>query len=122
MPNLTVDYSEPLAGTFDATALGRDLHIAVEKTVGSSPSACRTHFRRIEQSVIGEGGELGDSTDVAHIEVALFAGRTTEAKAELASAVLALAKERVTTLPGRRLRLSVHISELDQATYLTHQA
>lgn len=115
MPHLTVDYSAPLAPTFDRQALGRDLHSVTKKTVGAQIAGCKTRFRQIEESVIGDGAE---DIDMVHVNVAIHAGRTADAKAELASAVLALMKERLAAVPGRELHLSAHVSELDPAAYV----
>lgn len=118
MPNLTVDYSAPLGGTFDAKALGRDLHRITEKSVGAQVAGCKTLFRPIDLIVTGDGEE---DVDMVHVDVAMLAGRTPDAKAELSSAVLALLKERLSARPGRRLHLSAHVSELDPATYVAHK-
>lgn len=115
MSHLTVDYSAPLAATFDPQALGRDLHSLTEKTVGAQVAGCKTRFRQIEESVISDGEE---DIDMVHVDVAIHAGRTADAKAELASAVMALMKERLTGALGRQLHLSAHVSELDPAAYV----
>lgn len=117
MPHLTVDYSKPLTDTFDRQALGRDLHSVIEKVVGAQVAGCKTRFRQIEESVIADGGQSA-AIDMVHVDVAIHAGRTADAKAELASAVLTLMKERLTGVPGRELHLSAHVSELDPATYV----
>ncbi|MBU7599401.1 isomerase [Streptomyces sp. P38-E01] len=118
MPHLTVDYSAPLTGTFDSRALGRDLHRITEKAVGAQVAGCKTVLRPIQDGVIADGDE---DVDMVHVDVAIHAGRTREAKAELAAGVLALLKERLAAGPGRRLHLSAHVSELDPATYVSHK-
>lgn len=116
VPHLTVDYSAQLTDTFDGKALGRDLHRVIEKVVGAQVAGCKTVLRRIDQSVIADGDE---DVDMVHVDVAIHAGRTPDAKAELASAALGVLKERLSARPGRRLHLSAHVSELDPATYVS---
>ena len=118
MPHLTVDYSAPLSGTFDAKALGRDLHRITEKSVGAQVAGCKTLFRPVELLVTGDAEE---DVDTVHVDVAIHAGRTPDAKAELSSAVLTLLKGRLSARPDRRLHLSAHVSELDPATYVAYK-
>ncbi|MCX2967751.1 isomerase [Streptomyces sp. TRM70308] len=118
MPQITVDYAGPLAAAFDRHAFGLELHAVTERTIGASVAACKTRFRRIEECVIADGT---GGVDMVHIEVAVLSGRTQEAKTELARAVLDLARRRVQPAPGRRLDLSVHISDMDRQAYVAHQ-
>ncbi|MBW1604535.1 isomerase [Streptomyces sp. JJ66] len=118
MPQITIDYAAPLAASFDRHAFGLELHAITECTIGASVAACKTRFRRIEESVIADGD---GSVDMVHIEVAVLSGRTQDAKTELARAVLDLARDRVRPAPGRRLDLSVHIADMDRQVYVAHQ-
>ncbi|UGY91021.1 5-carboxymethyl-2-hydroxymuconate Delta-isomerase [Streptomyces gobiensis] len=117
MPHITVDYAAPLAYTFDRHAFGRELHSVIEKTIDASAAACRTRFRRIEECVIADGAE---DIDMVHIEVAIHAGRSPEAKAGLAEAVMELARAQLPAA-GRQLHTSVHITDLDPRAYVAHK-
>ncbi|WP_340561979.1 5-carboxymethyl-2-hydroxymuconate Delta-isomerase [Streptomyces sp. GSL17-111] len=118
MPQITVDYAAPLAAAFDRAAFGKELHAVTEDAIGASVAACKTRFRRIEECVIADGdGEV----DMVHIEVAVLSGRTQEAKTELARSVMDLARKRIGPAAGRRLDLSVHITDMDRQAYVAHQ-
>lgn len=121
MPHITVDYSAPLAATFDRREFGPELHAVIEKTIDTTVAGCTTRFRRVEESVIADGAGSAAHTDMVHIEVAILSGRTPEAKAELTEMVMELAKARIPALTGRRLHISVHVTDLDRDAYLAHK-
>ncbi|WP_426363540.1 5-carboxymethyl-2-hydroxymuconate Delta-isomerase [Streptomyces sp. E-08] len=104
MPQITVDYSAPL----DRRGFARALHPLVVETVDATLDACKTRFREVEELVVGDG-----TTDdvIVHVEIALLAGRTDEAKARLADAVLDLLPAHLKATEG--VRLSVEIRDLD---------
>ncbi|MGW4700081.1 5-carboxymethyl-2-hydroxymuconate Delta-isomerase [Streptomyces sp. NPDC004285] len=104
MPQITVDYSAPL----DRRGFARALHPLVVETVDATLDACKTRFREVEELVVGDG-----ATDdvIVHVEIALLAGRTDEAKARLADAVLDLLPAHLKATEG--VRLSVEIRDLD---------
>ncbi|MFE7514005.1 5-carboxymethyl-2-hydroxymuconate Delta-isomerase [Streptomyces sp. NPDC057540] len=104
MPQITVDYSAPL----DRRGFARALHPLVVETVDATLAACKTRFREVEELVVGDG-----ATDdvIVHVEIALLAGRTDEAKARLADAVLDLLPAHLKATEG--VRLSVEIRDLD---------
>ncbi|MFI1660064.1 5-carboxymethyl-2-hydroxymuconate Delta-isomerase [Streptomyces sp. NPDC020472] len=104
MPQITVDYSAPL----DRRGFARALHPLVVETVDASLDACKTRFREVEELVVGDG-----ATDdvIVHVEIALLPGRTEEARARLAEAVLDLLPAHLKATEG--VRLSVEIRDLD---------
>ncbi|MFD8209094.1 5-carboxymethyl-2-hydroxymuconate Delta-isomerase [Streptomyces sp. NPDC059695] len=104
MPQITVDYSAPL----DRRGFARALHPLVVETVDATLGACKTRFREVEELVVGDG-----ATDdvIVHVEIALLAGRTDEAKARLADAVLDLLPAHLKATEG--VRLSVEVRDLD---------
>ncbi|MFF0426718.1 5-carboxymethyl-2-hydroxymuconate Delta-isomerase [Streptomyces sp. NPDC004520] len=104
MPQITVDYSAPL----DRRGFARALHPLVVETVDATLDACKTRFREVEEFVVG-GGEGEDV--LVHVEIALLAGRTDEAKARLAEAVLDLLPGYLKAAEG--VRLSVEVRDLD---------
>ncbi|WP_329121295.1 5-carboxymethyl-2-hydroxymuconate Delta-isomerase [Streptomyces sp. NBC_01353] len=83
MPQITVDYSAPL----DRRGFALALHPLVVETVDTRIDACKTRFREVEETVIGDGST---NDVVVHVDIALLAGRTDETKARLAEAVVAL--------------------------------
>ncbi|MFH9721771.1 5-carboxymethyl-2-hydroxymuconate Delta-isomerase [Streptomyces sp. NPDC017254] len=104
MPQITVDHSAPL----DRRGFALALHPLVVETVDTTLDACKTRFREVAETVIGDGS----AEDVlVHVEIALLAGRTDELKARLSEAVLALLPEYLKEPEG--VRLSVEIRDLE---------
>ncbi|MEV6331682.1 isomerase [Streptomyces sp. NPDC051909] len=104
MPQITVDYSAPL----DRRGFALALHPLVVETVDARIEACKTRFREVEELVVGDGAT--DDT-VVHVEIALLAGRTDEAKARLSEAVLALVPGFLKETDG--VRISAEVRDLD---------
>ncbi|MFJ4712125.1 5-carboxymethyl-2-hydroxymuconate Delta-isomerase [Streptomyces sp. NPDC088785] len=110
MPNITVDHSAGLDGRIDRAALAGAVHQACVDTVAARTAACKTRFRRADETVVGDGAE---PADLVHVEIALLAGRTAEAKTALAESVLALLPEHVEDPRGAHL--SVEVRDLEPA-------
>ncbi|MEV8586420.1 isomerase [Streptomyces sp. NPDC051180] len=104
MPQITVDYSAPL----DRRGFALALHPLVAETVDTQVEACKTRFREIEETVTGDGAA---GTASVHVEIALLPGRTEEAKARLAEAVLDLLPHHLKTTDG--VLLFAEVRELE---------
>lgn len=106
MPQITVDYSAPL----DRRGFALALHPLVVETVDTKLDACKTRFREVEETVVGDG-----STEdvVVHVEIALLSGRTDDLKARLSQAVLDLLPKHLASTEG--VRLSVEIRDLESS-------
>jgi 5-carboxymethyl-2-hydroxymuconate isomerase len=115
MPQISVDYSAGLADDLDRPALGRALNALAVKHLAAAPEACKTRFRRADETVV-VGGEA-EKQDLVLVEFHVFPGRTTAAKAGLAEAVVALLAEQVTLAPGRRLHAAAKVVEVDGDAY-----
>ncbi|WP_195910989.1 5-carboxymethyl-2-hydroxymuconate Delta-isomerase [Streptomyces kaniharaensis] len=114
MPQISVDYSAGLAGTFDRRALGLAINRLAVKTIAAQPEACKTLFRANDDFVVGEG----DGPDAqVFVEFQIFPGRTPEAKAALSEGVLALLAEHISPAPGTRLFTAVNIEDIDRESY-----
>ncbi|QER88630.1 5-carboxymethyl-2-hydroxymuconate Delta-isomerase [Streptomyces tendae] len=110
MPQITVDYSKPLADGFDRPAFARDLHDVVVEIAAARPPACKTRFRRTEEVVVGPDT---DGHALVHVHIALLAGRTDETKARLTEAVLELLRQYVKPAEGQMLHASAEVRDLD---------
>lgn len=110
MPQITVDYSGPLDDRLDRRGLATAVHRACVDTVAARTAACKTRFRRAEETVVGDGAQ---EAEVVHVEIALLAGRTEEAKGALVDAVLALLPEHIKAAEG--VHLSVETRDLEEA-------
>ncbi|MFI8516648.1 5-carboxymethyl-2-hydroxymuconate Delta-isomerase [Streptomyces sp. NPDC085481] len=104
MPQITVDYSAPL----DRRGFALALHPLVVETVDARLDACKTRFREVEELVVGDGAT---HDTVVHVEIALLAGRTAEAKARLAEAVIALVPAHLKEREG--VHVSAEVRDLD---------
>ncbi|MET9956072.1 isomerase [Streptomyces sp. NPDC006339] len=104
MPQIVVDYSAPL----DRRGFARALHPLVVETVDAGLDACKTRFREVEELVVGDGGT---HDVIVHVEIALLAGRTEEAKARLARAVVELVPAYLKEREG--VHISAEVRDLD---------
>ncbi|MGP4010989.1 5-carboxymethyl-2-hydroxymuconate Delta-isomerase [Streptomyces sp. 4N124] len=110
MPQITVDYSEQLADDFDRPGFAQALHTAVVEIAAAKPPACKTQFRRTEDTTVGPDA---DGHAVVHVTLGLLAGRTDETKAQLTEAILGLLKQYVKPAEGLMLHASAEVRNLD---------
>ncbi|MER5950658.1 5-carboxymethyl-2-hydroxymuconate Delta-isomerase [Streptomyces sp. NPDC001904] len=108
MPNITVDHSAGLDDRIDRAALAGAVHQACVDTVSARTAACKTRFRRADETVVGDGTE---PADLVHIEIALLSGRTEEVKKALTEAVLALLPTHIKNPEGAHF--SVEVRDLE---------
>ncbi|MBV2155542.1 5-carboxymethyl-2-hydroxymuconate Delta-isomerase [Kitasatospora sp. SUK 42] len=115
MPQISVDYSAGLTGTFDRRGLGLAINRLTEETIGAKPESCKTVFRPNEELVVGTSGVAGDAQ--VFVEFQIFPGRAPEARTALSEGVLALVAEYVRPKPGTRLFTAVSVTEIDDKAY-----
>lgn len=110
MPQITVDYSAELDDTFDRPGFAGALHPLIAETVTTKIAACKTRFRRVEETVVADapGGDA-----LVHVDISLLAGRTPEVKARLTESVLELLAAHLRQAAGLTLHLSVEARDLD---------
>ena len=110
MPQITVDYSARLADDFDRPGFAKALHEATVEIAAAKPPACKTQFRRTEDTVVGPDAE---GHAVAHVHIGLLAGRTDETKARLTEAALELLRQYVKPAERLTLHASAEVRDLD---------
>ena len=110
MPQITVDYSEPLSAGFDRRGFVLALHDAVVEIAAAKYEACKTQFRATADTTVGRDE---DGHAVVHVTVGLLAGRTDETKARLTEAVLELLRQYVKPTEGLALHASAEVRDLD---------
>ncbi|WP_338695885.1 isomerase [Streptomyces sp. Q6] len=110
MPQITVDHSASLDDRLDRAGLAGAVHQACVDEVAARIPACKTRFRRVEETVVGDGSA---DEAVVHVEIALLAGRTEEARTALTEAVLALLPAHIKEPGG--VHLSVEVRNLEPA-------
>lgn len=108
MPQITVDHSESVTPALDRAVLATKLHAAIVAIAEANPEACKTQFRSAPFTAVGHDVE---GHAVVHISIALLAGRTDGAKAELAQTALDLLRRHI----GQEgaVHASVEIRDLD---------
>ena len=110
MPQITVDYSEPLAEGFDRRGFALALHDAVVEIAAAKYEACKTQFRPTADTTVGRDE---DGHAIVHVTLGLLAGRTDETKARLTEAVLELLRRHVKPTEGLALHASAEVRDLD---------
>lgn len=110
MPQITVDYSAELDDTFDRPGFAGALHPLIAETVTTKTAACKTRFRRVEETVVADAPD-GDA--LVHVDISLLAGRTPEVKARLTESVRDLLVAHILPAAGLTLHLSVEARDLD---------
>ena len=110
MPQITVDYSAPLADGFDRRGFALALHDAVVEIAAAKYEACKTQFRATEDTTVGRDA---DGHAIVHVTLGLLAGRTDETKVRLTEAVLELVRTHVKPAGGTALHASAEVRDLD---------
>ncbi|MFF7455765.1 5-carboxymethyl-2-hydroxymuconate Delta-isomerase [Kitasatospora sp. NPDC008115] len=115
MPQISVDYSPSLAGSFDRRELGVAINRLAVETINAEPEGCKTIFRATDPEVVVAFGERSEAQ--VFVQFQIFPGRSPEAKSALTEGVLALLAERVKPAPGERLHLAVDVRDIDRDAY-----
>ncbi|MEU5717819.1 5-carboxymethyl-2-hydroxymuconate Delta-isomerase [Streptomyces sp. NPDC020403] len=110
MPQITVDYSAELDDAFDRRGFALALHPLVAETVTTKVPSCKTRFRRVEESVVGDA-PAGDA--IVHVSIGLLAGRTPEIKERLTESVLELLAGHLKPTGGLAVHASAETRDLD---------
>lgn len=110
MPQITVDYSAELDDTFDRRGFALALHPLVAETVTTKVAACKTRFRRVDESVVADA-VTGDA--ILHISIGLLPGRSDEIKAQLTESVLELLAAHIKPADDLTVHASAETRDLD---------
>ena len=115
MPHLTVEYSAILAPFPERKTL-----VELNEAVCASPEVqveadLKTRF--VSQTSFAVGTESSPRGFV-HAQLRLLAGRTPEAKADLAERVAAVLRRRTPQPEGMLVQLSVEIVDMDRPSYV----
>ncbi|MGW5093059.1 5-carboxymethyl-2-hydroxymuconate Delta-isomerase [Streptomyces nodosus] len=110
MPQITIDYSAELEDAFDRRGFAPALHAEVVEIAAARIEACKTRFRRIEDTTVG-ADPAGHA--IVHIALGLMAGRTEETKARLTEAAVELLRQYVKPAEGLVLHASAEVRDLD---------
>ena len=114
MPQITVEYSQALAETFDRRAFAAELHPLAAELIGSKLASFKTRFYAIEEAFIGDGAA---HHAMVHVDFRLLSGRHAETKQALGRAVLDLAERFVRPVAGLDIQVTVEVRDLDRPHY-----
>jgi 5-carboxymethyl-2-hydroxymuconate isomerase len=114
MPQITVEYSQALAESFDRRAFALALHPMASELIDSKLASFKTRFYAIEDGVIGDGAA---SHAMVHVDFRLLSGRPIELKQQLGRAVLALARRHIPAVAGLEIQVTVEVRDLDRPHY-----
>lgn len=109
MPRITVDHSDRPADDVDRPGFAQALHAAAFEIAAAKPSACKTRFRRTEETTVGTdtGGHA--------VVLALAPGRTGATKDRLTTAVVESLRRYGKPADGLVLRLPAEVRDLDMS-------
>lgn len=110
MPQIRVEYSPGLEEAFDRRGFAGDLHRTLVEVAGARLDGCKSKFVRLDEAVVGDGAA---GRALVHAEIALFTGRSEEARAELGRRAAELLAKHVIA-PAT---LSVEVREIDPGHY-----
>ncbi|WP_372411012.1 5-carboxymethyl-2-hydroxymuconate Delta-isomerase [Streptomyces luteireticuli] len=112
MPQITVDYSASLDTVLDRRRFALELHPMTAELIDTTAGNCRTRFRRVEETVVGDGAP---GQAFVHVEMAILAGRSEPLKAELAQAVADLLGKHTASAAELTVHASVEVRDLSAA-------
>ncbi|RID98240.1 5-carboxymethyl-2-hydroxymuconate Delta-isomerase [Simplicispira hankyongi] len=115
MPHLTVEYSANLAPFPERKALGELNEALCASPEVQTEADLKTRF--VCQSSFAVGTESGPRGFV-HAQLRLLAGRTPEAKQDLAERVATVLRRRTPKPEGMLVQLSVEIVDMDRPSYI----
>jgi len=110
MPQITIDYSAELDESFDRGGFALALHPLVAETVSTKTANCKTRFRRVEESVVGDA-PAGDA--IVHVSIGMLSGRTDDVKARLTESVLELLDGHIRSTADLVVHTSAETRDLD---------
>jgi 5-carboxymethyl-2-hydroxymuconate isomerase len=117
MPHLVLEYSSDLEPLPDLRQVFDEIHAILVDVAGARIANVKSRAVPVE-AFVGDGDPR---RAFAHLEVRLMEGRSTEVKAEVSSScleVLVAAFGEAST--NRDLQVTVHVTDLDRATYAKH--
>ncbi|MQY05201.1 5-carboxymethyl-2-hydroxymuconate Delta-isomerase [Actinomadura macrotermitis] len=117
MPQITVEYSAPLAEAFDRRPFALALHARSAELIGSALDAHKTRFVPLDQVVIGDGDP---AHAMIHVDLAIMAGRDAATRDRLAGDVLDLVRAHLKDGTGYTVQTTVEIRELAPELYFKH--
>lgn len=117
MPHIALEYSSDLHPLPDFRRVFAEVHAILDEVANARISNAKSRATAVE-AYVGDGDA---SRAFAHLEIRLMEGRSTEVKAEISAMcleVLVAAFGDAST--DRDLQITVHVTDLERATYAKH--
>ncbi|MGF1724534.1 5-carboxymethyl-2-hydroxymuconate Delta-isomerase [Photobacterium nomapromontoriensis] len=111
MPNLVMEYAEPVAERVNIPGLLTDLHQALLGCGLFTPDTVKSRSYSCQDWLVG------DEADIAtfiHIEVSMLSGRTAAVKRELSQLLMGVLEQHAATINS----LTVDIRDMDRDCFL----
>lgn len=114
MPHIIIEYSDNLTDV-NITDLVDDCHHALNGLHNVSTDRVKTRAIKLDNFLVGIHGNKGE---MIHITLRLLAGRSSEARYELAQMLYDKARAHIPVAQYPDSALTVEVVELDKATYI----
>ena len=111
MPNLIMEYAEPVAERVNVPGLLEELHQALLSCGVFEPGSIASRGYSCRNWLVGEEGDL---KTFIHIELSILSGRTPEQKRELAGSLMAVLAPHAGTINS----LTVDIRDMERECFL----
>ena len=117
MPHVIIEYSDDLVPVPDIDAVLVSIHGVIVELVGAPISNVKSRAYAVHSLV----GDADPSRAMVHAEIALMEGRTRDAKAALAEAVVGILRDAFAPASsGRDVQTTVEVRDIERATYAKH--
>nr|WP_086937782.1 5-carboxymethyl-2-hydroxymuconate Delta-isomerase [Thaumasiovibrio occultus] len=110
MPNLVLEYSDPVAEQVNITAMLEDLHQTCLMSGLFEPDSIKSRSYPCHRWLIGEHE---DSKDFIHIQFSLLDGRSEETRKQLAEQLLAVMRHHAPSVYS----LTIDVREMEKAIF-----
>lgn len=111
VPNLIMEYAEPVAERVNVPGLLEDLHQTLLLCGLFEPDSVKSRSYPCRTWLVGEQGDL---KTFIHIELSMLSGRTPEQKRELARSLIAVLEQHASTINS----LTVDIRDMDRECFI----
>ncbi|MGF1680948.1 5-carboxymethyl-2-hydroxymuconate Delta-isomerase [Photobacterium makurazakiensis] len=111
MPNLVMEYADPVAERVNITGLLEDLHHILLACELFEPDSVKSRSYPCHNWLVGEEGDLHS---FIHIELSMLSGRNPELKRELARELMAVLEQHASAINS----LTIDMRDMDRESFL----
>ncbi|MGR5064545.1 5-carboxymethyl-2-hydroxymuconate Delta-isomerase [Photobacterium sp. DNB22_13_2] len=111
MPNLVMEYAEPVVERVNISGLLDDLHTILLECGIFEPDSVKSRSYRCHNWLAGENRDLDT---FIHIELTMLSGRSTEVKRDLSRALMTALEQHASTINS----LTIDIRDMDSDCFL----